>query len=59
MQQKNVLVLEDVNNGRKRIAASYCNSKFEMEFLGVGNNLVIGGFEVEIQDEIVQPNFCN
>jgi DNA repair and recombination protein RAD54B len=55
--QKNILVLEDVNNGRKRIAASYRNNKLELEYLGAGNSLIVGGYEVEIQNEVIQPKF--
>jgi hypothetical protein len=57
MSQNSTLILEDTNNGRKRIAASYRNNKLEVEFMGEGHNLIIGGFEVQILSEIMEPKY--
>lgn len=55
--QHNTLLLESMDDGQKRVAASYKNNKVEVEELGAGLSLLIGGFEVQIQNEIFEQTF--
>jgi len=54
--QDKVLFLENVDNGRKTVASSYNNNRIEMQNLGSGVQLMVGGFEMEIQSEIFEAN---
>lgn len=52
--QNKALLVENVENGRKRIAASYQNNKDELENLGPGHQIRISGFDVELQEEVFE-----
>lgn len=57
--QNTVMVLQNNDSTKKQVAACYFNNKIELENLGRGHRVNIGGYELEVQDEIFEHEYSN